>query len=429
MEKFANITINLYQLACFILWAYMVYLMSKQYIDNKDSSQLAYKKFESSDNGYDTYPTFSICTLGADGSIFYPLVDTELYNELYDHPECQKPKTTHPSCEISLYQRMLLGRQEITPNASAQNVDGITRSVLDLMKRFNFNETGGKWYLSPKKSMYVSYQDSLRKCFTKETEPGMGTNHTYDLYGIAADRLQNLKLPLEIYIHKVGGLIEQLGKQYILHISPAEVKQLNENYKKTSENHDTEHGITVFHDFHLKQIEILRKRHDAAKACNNSIHDNDKIYKDSLMMSVGCVPSYWKRFVTAAISHLPNCSKKSQFEQLANMLPSMYENTNLRNGRKLYIQPCAKMKILTITNKRDVHSKGHKLWLSFYYDADEYKEILNNQAFTTNDLWSQIGGIVGIFLGYSCLQVLLLHNTFIYIWFLFIFVWIPIFGF
>ena len=124
------------------------------------------------------------------------------------------------------------------------------------------------------------------------------------------------------------------------------------------------------------------------------------------MTSVGCVPSYWKHFVSAAIAHLPYCSKKIQFEQLANMLPSMYENTNLQNGTKLYIQPCAETKISTTINKRDVRTVDHKLWLSFYYDADEYKEILNNRAFTTNDLWSQIGGIVGIFLGYSCLQVL-----------------------
>ena len=141
-------------------------------------------------------------------------------------------------------------------------------------------ETRGGWLPSPKKSMYLSYQDSLRICFTKETETGMGRNHSYDLYGIAADELHRFSLPLEIYIHKVGGLIEQLGKQYILHITPTEIQQLNENFKKTSENYETTQGITVFHDFHLKRIEILRRRHDAENACNSSIHDNDKIYKD-----------------------------------------------------------------------------------------------------------------------------------------------------
>ena len=42
-----------------------------------------------------------------------------------------------------------------------------------------------------------------------------------------------------------------------------------------------------------------------------------------------------------------------------------------------------------------------------HFDADEYLEIVNNEAYTEYDLWSQIGGIVGIFLGYSILQVTL----------------------
>mgnify|MGYP001199514832 CR=1 FL=1 len=63
------------------------------------------------------------------------------------------------------------------------------------------------------------------------------------------------------------------------------------------------------------------------------------------------------------------------------------------------------MKISTSMDKRHVRTMSHNMWITFYYDSDEYKEILNNQAFTANDLWSQIGGIVGIMLGFSFLQV------------------------
>ena len=85
----------------------------------------------------------------------------------------------------------------------------------------------------------------------------------------------------------------------------------------------------------------------------------------------------------------------------------MFGNTNLQNGTMLYEQPCNEMKILASINKRDVRTVDHKLWLGFHYDADEFLEIVNNEAYTEYDLWSQIGGIVGIFLGYSILQVTL----------------------
>ena len=152
--------------------------------------------------------------------IFYPLVHTKLYQELYDHQVCQEP---HHWCEIFLYQEMLLGKQEITPNSSAQNVDEIIKSVLPLMKRWQFKETRGEWKYEPEKKMYLLYQDSLRVCFTRELEPGMGRSHTYDLYAIDASTLD---LPLEIYDHKVGGLIEQLGKKYVLQITKTEIEQL-----------------------------------------------------------------------------------------------------------------------------------------------------------------------------------------------------------
>ena len=397
----AKIIEKFYYLVCYALWGYLVYLLTKQYIDNKDSTQLSYKKFQSSDDGYVVYPTFSVCTPSK--AIYYPLVHTELYNELYDHPICQKPNVTHQWCEIGLYQKMLLGKEEITPNSSTQDVDNITKSLLPKMEKWHFMESKDGWYHEPRKRMYLSYQDALRVCYTKKIEPVTGRNHTYDLYTINAKKLN---LPLEIYAHKVGGLIEQLGKKYILDITTTEIKELYKDFKTTKESSSTGKGLSIFHDFHIEKIETIRKRYDAKLPCNHSIQDNDEVYKETLIKSVGCIPSYWKRFTSVSVASLPDCNTKLQFEKLSNMLPSMYESTNLKNGTKLYVQPCTEMKIWTRINKRNVRSVGMVgVWLAFYYDADEYKEIVNNQAFTINDEWSQIGGYVGIFLGYSCLQV------------------------
>jgi hypothetical protein len=212
MEKF-RVILDLYQLGCITLFGYMAYLMCRQYIGNQDSSQVSYKKFESGDQGDgNAYPTFSICTPHSDGAVFYPLVDTELYAELYHHPTCtntsEKP---HHWCEIGLYQNMLLGNQEITHTASSQNFDAITNSLLPHMERWLFMENNGGWYAYDKKSMYLSHQDSYRICFSKEMDPGKGRNHTYDLYAIKSFEM-NFDFPLEIYVHQAGRLIEQLGK-------------------------------------------------------------------------------------------------------------------------------------------------------------------------------------------------------------------------
>ena len=49
--------------------------------------------------------------------------------------------------------------------------------------------------------------------------------------------------------------------------------------------------------------------------------------------------------------------------------------------------------------------KSKKVILKIEYAATGFREMQNYRAFGLLSLWSQIGGFVGIFLGYSLLQV------------------------
>ena len=92
--------------------------------------------------------------------------------------------------------------------------------------------------------------------------------------------------------------------------------------------------------------------------------------------------------------------------KIGHFLPGLYENINVGKGLKLYDPPCRETTVLAITHRRRVVMDYHRIFIVVHYDATHFKEITNNRAFTTFDLWSQIGGFVGIFLGYSCLQVI-----------------------
>ena len=75
-----------------------------------------------------------------------------------------------------------------------------------------------------------------------------------------------------------------------------------------------------------------------------------------------------------------------QYKKLASFLHNTYKNTNLANDMKLYTEPCTEITIWITFDKRNVRTVSHRIALS--YDSDEFKEIVNNQAFTANDLWS-----------------------------------------
>ena len=277
--------------------------MSDQYVANKDSAEVSYKKFELHPNHDQQYPTFSLCFLGSMGTQFFPLtLHQPLYDELYYHPSCQRPGAkNHTWCEISLYQSMMLGKEEITHHASNTSFVNVTVDALSNVTSWRLSSEGGdetkqtvngpSWLPHPKKSMHLSYQDALRTCLTKTIEPGIGINHTYDSVSIPAEFFQTTYLTLEVYVHQVGRLISQIGRGHAITITHDKVNQMQHH---SDESHSS---ISMFNEIRVKSVEILRKREDAETPCNKSIKNNDKKYKETIIKSVGCIPSFWKVFV------------------------------------------------------------------------------------------------------------------------------------
>ena len=48
---------------------------------------------------------------------------------------------------------------------------------------------------------------------------------------------------------------------------------------------------------------------------------------------------------------------------------------------------------------------GDRLRFEISYSAEMYKESRNRRECTVGNLWSSIGGFIGIFLGFSLMQV------------------------
>ena len=68
---------------------------------------------------------------------------------------------------------------------------------------------------------------------------------------------------------------------------------------------------------------------------------------------------------------------------------------------------------LMLKNRR----KTYEVDIGIRYGLTTYKVATNNQAFTFLSLFSQIGGFVGIFLGFSLLQLTVLLKTLLYSFF------------
>ena len=156
----------------------------------------------------------------------------------------------------------------------------------------------------------------------------------------------------------------------------------------------------------VNQVEVLEKREDAQIPCNKSLSDFDLMYKESVVKSIGCIPHYWKRFLnTFGIEKLgktkiPNCTNKDQYFRA-----SQYEPLHFQNGSKLFRQPCRQMTVSYDMSTSDISYSAGKLLLAVYYGSENYKFIRNVRSFGIYDLTSQFGGIIGMLLGFSLMQV------------------------
>ena len=123
---------------------------------------------------------------------------------------------------------------------------------------------------------------------------------------------------------------------------------------------------------------------------------------------LGCFPSYWERFLTIESMNdlnIPRCKSKKQYLFFSEyLLPE--DDTN--NVTKHYLQPCNHLttEVRVTKEVKDVRSrKNYRLRFQINYNTEMYRESINRKSCTLGNLWSSIGGFIGIFLGYSLMQV------------------------
>ena len=183
-----------------------------------------------------------------------------------------------------------------------------------------------------------------------------------------------------------------------------------------------------YYQVNIGQLQVLRRRSVAGRYCNNDHDGNfDARWKEYIMSKVGCVPSYWRdddRTNNFQSKKLLDCNTSQQYKLLAAYLDKN-ESAGLTTDEVINdIESCTEATIFTT-----VYKDAFENWLDNYLDIEEsdiessnfialriihqsqkYLEIINSRSSSFAEMGSQVGGLIGIFLGYCMLQVAL-YNT------------------
>ena len=367
----------------------MTVILIGRFQDNESATQIAYKRYAATDE--DQYPTFSICLNGEglyryNGSAIYEAygLNPSNYEKLlqgkpafryeYDHTRRLfdqisfplKYKTHHKFVD------MVQNSFEISDIIAKAHFKAENQNVLYEKKALS-NRT-----FDNEPPFYLSYQTPNKRCLTREGKKENGLiRHKDDVYLDTSFLDFNTKM--ELFIHYPGQLIRNFD-------SPAFVSDKNE-----LEN-QARHSILQIKVF---QGTVWKRRSVKTKRCLKDVDNYDQYFQQAVSQIIGCVPPFWTR--TINLAKVPEECMSLEKLKMANNLIEDYKRTFDEIK-----PPCIDMFNSVVWGQR---RSWEDAYMEIFYEEKYYEEILQVEDFSIQDFISNLGGFIGIFLGYSMMQI------------------------
>ena len=394
--------ILVFKFVCFSLAGYFVYVQFDTYFNNKNVSNVEYQRFKDSND--DVYPTFSICAVGR-----WIFVDKRM-----------------PKHSMDEYTRILRGENVVKPQADYDEIqfDHVVRNVNDFITEFltltNKNErviraAFSKYGMKNSNStLEISHYDTNRVCVTKNDFPksSLVTEDRIEIVGIAGlikRQLWSGVIDLDFYVHQKGQLLRRL-RHPTFHLNGQRIRSLADKSEDKKKPKNVDYKVMM----NIISVDVIRKRPDYVIPCDPNLRSEDNKMRQSIMMRVGCIPPFMSPFVNGSMP-------PREFNLSSRCSPAQYSEIHklyldFTQTQDWYTRSCTEMNsIVTVTDSvAEIEDRRMSLLrgtgvltLIFKLDylSETYRETVSMKAFDLASLWSQIGGFVGIFLGYSLLQV------------------------
>ena len=177
-------------------------------------------------------------------------------------------------------------------------------------------------------------------------------------------------------------------------------------------NEEEKHNNYVI-DFKMRDMEVLKRRQKRGSACLE-VHDYDEKKKEDMMLEVGCRPYFWNHSTIDRI-----CRTQKEIQGLMSRNVEIFYRINQKESD---IPPCTDIQKLQIdheiktttmtfveehTQQKNV-DVGNETWFEIRLEiqTDTFKEITQKRAYTPQSLVGNLGGYLGLFIGFTLLDLL-----------------------
>ena len=162
----------------------------------------------------------------------------------------------------------------------------------------------------------------------------------------------------------------------------------------------------------MRDMEVLKRRQKRGSACLE-VHDYDEKKKEDMMLEVGCRPYFWNHSTIDRI-----CRTQKEIQGLMSRNVEIFYRINQKESD---IPPCTEIQKLQIdheiktttmtfieehTQQKNV-AVGNETWFEIRLEiqTDTFKEITQKRAYTPQSLVGNLGGYLGLFIGFTLLDL------------------------
>ena len=368
-----------FRVACLIATGALLIFCSWKFNKNESTSLVDFQTYH--DKEKDIYPSFTIC-FGIPGDM----------EGLYDR---KKLKETYKIENRTRYINFLKGEEWDTEMLKV-DYDDVTLNLKDFVNSIEIHANSAKskaaytWYgggtvNNTRNSAQVdkifpfstSFRQAENKCFSadlsEENFPGIKRN-MIRVVRITFNRIKPPDTSLAYFMH--------YPKQFI-RSSALEFEEGNQT------------GILAgdYKVFWIDTVDVIRRRSTYQIPCNTEWKKDDEFILRSIIESVGCKPSHW-----ILDGDYPICNNMTAMKR-ANILK--WDLPDLAFLKSLPI-PCEQVQAIAVTPQLTKSPDLPVLVLAF--KSANYKEIHHVRAFDFESLVGNMGGYVGLLLGFAFWQ-------------------------
>lgn len=368
--------------------AFTIHGLSKYYL-NEDISQVTFQEFHKAEEN--AYPSLAICASSTFDNNLLELhgegINTTTYSSYLEGEDWDDRMMDIDYDNVTLnFQDYFLGASLWTPDW--KHLNGEERYFFDHRTRMmakkgeiNVSETSeNEW----RPHHYTSYRGHTQKCFSVEipympNEKVLTFGIVFDSY-LFPDGIRPDYLEFGVKMHYPGQFLSSKVQKFIW------------------KSRDGNSSAYLTMRFRVQKLEVIRHRENGRHSCNKNWQNYDEEIMLEKIKNVGCKPSHW-----VISTNAPPCQTQEQIKSF-----SQFNTTNFRvacQSIQKILYNYEEYEILEDATDEWINKIDEMFEVMIEFQDDTYMEVRQLRDYGIQSVIGEIGGVAGLFLGFTLLQI------------------------